>query len=67
MRKTIFSVLGILVIAASTVQMASAAPRTARKAAHVPAPATQQFRDSFDSANGPVRSKSCDIVWCYEN
>ncbi len=67
MRKSIFSIVGALVAAALTVQAASAAPHPTGKAARAPAYATQQFRDAFGSTIEPARSKSCDMLWCYEN
>jgi hypothetical protein len=45
MRKRVLIILGVLLIAASTIQMATAAAN-ARKAARAPAPVTQQPRDS---------------------
>jgi hypothetical protein len=66
MRWRVLSIL-VVVIAAWTIQMATAAPRRAPKAARAPAPVTQQFRDAFGSVPKAVGSKSCDRFWCYEN
>jgi hypothetical protein len=65
MRKTVLNVLGVLVVAALTVQTATAAPRSGGKAVRAPARASQQFRDAFDSAPKAVGNKSCDRFWCY--
>ena len=43
MRQNVLSILGVLVIAALTVQMATAAPSRARKAARGHAPAIHRF------------------------
>jgi hypothetical protein len=67
MRKRVFGILGVLIIAALTVQMAAAAPRSAGKARRAPASVAHQFRDAFDLAPKPVGSKSCDIFACYQN
>jgi hypothetical protein len=67
MRKSVLNILGILAIAALTVQTASATPRHEQKTARVPAPATQQFRNALGATTAPIREKSCDIIWCYEN
>ena len=67
MRKRVLSILGVLVIAALTIQIANAAPPRVRKAIRAPAPVAQQFRDAFGSAPKPVGSKSCDIFWCHED
>ncbi len=45
MRKRVLIALAVLLIAASTIQMATAAARNARKAARAPVPVTQQLRD----------------------
>jgi hypothetical protein len=66
MRKRVLSILGLLVMSALTIQTATAAPRGARSA-RVAASATHQPRDAFGSASKAVGTKSCDIVWCYEN
>ena len=67
MRKRILSILGVLAIVALTMQVANAAPPRARKPARAPASITHQFRDVFGSATEVVRSRSSDILWCYEN
>jgi hypothetical protein len=67
MRKRALSILGVLIMAALTVQMAMAAPRSARKAARTAAPVNHQVRDAFGSAPTGVGSKSCDRFWCYQN
>ena len=47
MRKAILAILGTALIAGATIQLAVAAERHhTKKAAHVPAPASDQFRDS---------------------
>jgi hypothetical protein len=68
MLKRVLTALGVLLIAASTIQVATAAARHARKAARAPIPLTQQVRDSHAlSAPAPVHSRSCDIFACYED
>jgi hypothetical protein len=68
MRKRVLIILGVLLIAASTIQMATAAARNARKAARVPAPVTQQPRDRHAlSAPAAIQARSCDRFWCYED
>jgi hypothetical protein len=67
MRKRMLGILRVLIIAALSIQMAIAAPRSARKAARAPAPVNHQIRDAFGAASNAVGSKSCDIFWCYEN
>jgi hypothetical protein len=59
--------LGVLVIAALMIQTVAVATRHTWKAARNPAPVTHQLRDAFDSAPEAVGSKSCDVIWCYEN
>jgi len=66
MRKRVLNILSVLVIAALTIQIATAAPRGAQRT-RVHAPATHQLRDAFGSTSKAVGSKSCDILWCYEN
>src|SRR5207247_11183932 len=54
MRKTILTILGTALIAGATVQFAAAAERHhTKKAARVPAPASDQFRNS--NASWPAR------------
>ena len=67
MRQNALSILGVLIIAALTVQMATAAPSSARKAGRGHAPAIHQFRDSFGSAPKAAVSESCDRFWCYKD
>jgi hypothetical protein len=68
MRKTVLTVLGVLLIAALTIQMATAAARNARKAARAAAPATQQLRERHGlSAPAAIHNRSCDRFWCYED
>jgi hypothetical protein len=49
MRKTILTVVGATLIAATTIQTAAASEYRARKAFRTPAPAGQQFRNADDS------------------
>ena len=67
MRKRILIVVGVVLTTALTIQIASAAPRHARKTAH--AAAAQQFRGAYDSRTAPAASgnKSCDVIWCYSD
>jgi hypothetical protein len=79
MQKKVCKVLGVLLIASSTTQIASAAGHHARKAERAPIATTQQFRDAHGSLNGPstprerhglpapaaVGNKSCDIIPLY--
>jgi hypothetical protein len=69
MRKRVLTVLGVLLIAASTMQMATAAVRNARKAARVHVSVNQQLRDTPHKLSAPaaIDNKSCDTTWCYEN
>jgi poly(3-hydroxybutyrate) depolymerase len=62
--KRVLTVLGVLLMAASTVQTASAA-RHGRKPAH--AFVTQQSRDARAYAPASSNTRSCDIIWCYQN
>jgi cysteine synthase len=50
MRKTILTVLGATLIAATTVQMAAASEHHARKTFRAPVPASQQFHNANNSA-----------------
>jgi hypothetical protein len=54
MQKESIAPLGVLVIAALTIQTAAAES------------VTRQLRDAFDSAPEAVGRKSCDVIWCYE-
>jgi hypothetical protein len=67
MRKRVLPRLGVLIIAALTIQTATATTRHTRKAARNPAPVTHQLRDAYGSAPEAVGTKSCDAIWCYEN
>jgi hypothetical protein len=68
MRKNVLTVLGVLLIAALTIQMATAAPRNARKAARVAVPVTQQLRERQRlSTPAAIHNRSCDRIWCYED
>jgi hypothetical protein len=69
MRKSVLTVLGVLLIAASTIQMATATVRNARKAARVHVSVNQQLRDTPHRLSTPaaIDNKSCDTTWCYEN
>ena len=68
MRKRVLTVLGVLLIAAVTIQMATAAARHARKAARAPVPVTQQLRERHGLAPpAAVHNKSCDRFWCYDD
>ena len=49
MRKAVQTILGALLIAASTVQIAAAAERHTRKVVRVPVPTSQQFRNANNS------------------
>jgi hypothetical protein len=53
MRKTVLTVLGALLIAGSTVQLAAAAERHAHKPDRARAHATEQFRKANDSLISP--------------
>ena len=67
MRKRVLTVLGVLLIAALTIQIATAA-RNARKAARAPVPVTQQLRERHGvSAPAVIHNRSCDRFWCYED
>ncbi len=80
MRKIVLRLLGALVIVSFTSQMAGAAARSERKVVRAPAHAARQFREAHDAAPRDfapgfvapnaapgVGSKSCDILWCYQN
>jgi hypothetical protein len=57
MQKKVLPILGALLIAASTVQIAKAAQRHVRKAHRAPVSAEQQFRGANDSLGLP------SVVW----
>jgi hypothetical protein len=79
MRNKFLAVLGVLLVAAATMQTTTAAARSARKAAHAPVQATGQHRDSFGSVDQPSyagqqpglskpaanETRTCDRYWCY--
>lgn len=88
MRTRVLTILGVLLVAFSAIQIETAAARSVRKVARAHHHATQQPRDAFGAARWPltaqteyanhserhglspptaVESKSCDVVWCYEN
>jgi hypothetical protein len=68
MRNKVLTVLGVLLIAALTIPMATAAARHARKAARAPVPVTQQLRERQRIAPpAATHNRSCDIIWCYED
>jgi hypothetical protein len=58
MRKTVLTVLGALLIAASTTQMAAAAGRHVRKAQCPPVPTTQQLRNAYGAVAWPFATQS---------
>jgi hypothetical protein len=77
MRKTAFTILGALLIAGSTIQMAAASEHHARARGHhgwdrtydqskPPSYATQNIRESTSDGKPPANvTQSCDRVWCY--
>jgi hypothetical protein len=66
MRKTILTILGSALLAASTVQIAAAAEyRKAQKVDRAPAPASQGFRNS--NAYWPAPSVDPGTLSRYEN
>ena len=72
MRKAALTVLGMALIGALTIQMATAAPRHTRKPARETVPATQQPRErhppsAATAAPPATRTRSCDVIWCYED
>jgi hypothetical protein len=67
MRTGFPKILGVAAIATFTVQMAIAAPHSTRKPGRVSSTTAHQFRDAFGSAHTVADSKSCDIIWCYQN
>jgi hypothetical protein len=68
MRKRVLTVFGVLLMTALTIQTATAA-RHSRKPARAPVPATQQLRDTRHGPSAPAdtNTKSCDILWCYQD
>jgi hypothetical protein len=68
MRRRIWTVPGVLLIAILTIQTATAAARHARKSARAPVPVTQELRESHGlSVPAAVQVRSCDRFWCYED
>jgi hypothetical protein len=78
----VLTVLGVLLIAALTIQEAAAAARHAGRAARASGSVAQQRRDAVGSAQSgysyhskrrgvsapaATDTKSCDVIWCYEN
>jgi hypothetical protein len=78
----VLTVLGMLLIATLTIQEATAAARNAGKAARASGSVAQQRRGGFGSAQSDYSyrskrqglsapaatgTKSCDVIWCYEN
>jgi hypothetical protein len=61
MRKTVTTILGAVLIAGSTVQVAAAAERHTRKAHRAPVAASQQFRNASDSLVWP--SAAAEQYW----
>jgi hypothetical protein len=53
MRKTILTILGVLLVAGSSVQMTAAAERHTRKADRAPVSTSRQFRNANDSLAWP--------------
>ena len=62
MRRRVLTVLAALLMAAVTIQTADAA-RHGRK----PARATQQYGDTRSAAPAASGTKSCDVIWCYQD
>jgi hypothetical protein len=81
MRIRVLTALGVLLVAASTIQTATAAARA-------PVQVTRQLRDAFGSVDRPsaaqsdyshdsqrhglsapaaVDTRSCDVIWCYQD
>lgn len=56
MRKIIPTVLGVMLVAASTVQMAAASEHHARKTSRTAAPASQKFQNANNSATWSAQS-----------
>jgi hypothetical protein len=64
MRRRVLTVLAALLMAAVTIQTADAA-RHGRKPAR--AAATQQHGDTRHAAPAASGTKSCDVIWCYQD
>jgi hypothetical protein len=58
MRKSVLTILGVLLIAGSPVQTATASERHVRKAYRAPVAASQQFRNAHNSVEGRANT-SC--------
>jgi hypothetical protein len=72
MRKTVLTFLGMALISTLTIQMATAAGRHTRSAPRARVPESQQPRERHlpaapASAPPASHSRSCDIIWCYED
>jgi hypothetical protein len=74
MRKAVLTILGVALIGALTIQTATAAARHTRKAVRETVPATQQPRErrppstpAAASAPPATHTRSCDVIWCYED
>jgi hypothetical protein len=72
MRKAVLTVLGMALIGTLTIQMAAAAGRHTRYAPRAPVLTTQPPRERHppaapSSAPPATHSRSCDIIWCYED
>jgi len=80
MRRRALAILGVLVVAATTCQTDADATHRVRSVMRASRPATPELRDAFRSWPLTTRSghsnydrglaaesKSCDIIWCYEN
>ena len=61
MRKTVLTMLGASLIAASTVQMAAAAGHHTHRAVRAPMPASERFRNANDSLVWP--SAAAEQYW----
>jgi hypothetical protein len=61
MRKTVLTIFGASLIAASTVQMVAAAERHTHKVERVPVPASERFRNANDSLVWP--SAAAEQYW----
>jgi hypothetical protein len=56
--KRVLTIVGGLLIAALTMQMATVAARNARKVPRAPVPVAQQLRDAFGSVDWPSTAQS---------
>jgi hypothetical protein len=57
MQKRSLTAIGVLLSAALTIQMATAATRSVRKPAQAPDPVAQQLRDAFGSMDWPSTAR----------